>query len=622
VTRLAVLLAMLVAGPALADGLRSAFGPGDLTAAHHTPDGEPLPCEACHLPGDFVRADRCGTCHTQVFGLSQRSLGFHANRKEACASCHQEHRGEDARLIEFDPAAFDHDEADFPLDDGHRGVACARCHAPETWLGAGPGCAYCHEQPHGDRLLQPTRLADCATCHQPTTFADATMASSFDHNDPTAARFSLSGAHASADCGTCHQAAVFAPLPATCDGCHDSPHRAADGACDDCHDTGDWSAESVDHARLGFPLIGSHRTTACKSCHAADRLAPLPHDRCDRCHDDAHDGEFAPRDCGSCHDPRPPAFRAVQVDHSLWPLDGKHSSAACADCHGSGPQERWSGIDRTCGSCHDDVHGERFAPDPCSACHGVDGWKPAPTFDRADHGRTGFELTGRHADPACSVCHGDSAVPAPSSGCEGCHEDPHSGQVPGCPECHEPGGSWRSVAFEHPVEFALDDGHDGVTCRRCHSMADFAAASSECRACHDGDAPPRHFPGPCSQCHSAAAWTGAELDAGAHAAVGFPLRFAHARLGCEACHATARSGLSRCIDCHESEDPHRNLLGDDCAACHRENSWSRSTFNHRQTGWPLRSEHALAECNDCHSGGFVGTPRDCQQCHGEGTAWP
>ncbi|MEK6775974.1 MAG: cytochrome c3 family protein [bacterium] len=73
---------------------------------------------------------------------------------------------------------------------------------------------------------------------------------------------------------------------------------------------------------------------------------------------------------------------------------------------------------------------------------------------------------------------------------------------------------------------------------------------------------------------------------------------------------------SHCIDCHKDHDQHRGQLGDKCADCHEEETWSKTRYNHDKTKFPLKGKHKKASCDKCHPGERWGkTPGDCFVCH-------
>jgi hypothetical protein len=111
---------------------------------------------------------------------------------------------------------------------------------------------------------------------------------------------------------------------------------------------------------------------------------------------------------------------------------------------------------------------------------------------------------------------------------------------------------------------------------------------------------------------------------------------------CNSCHDTSdKSGQGRlCMDCHAHEnirDDLRQQSGyhgrlpegarNDCKHCHTEHEGrdagivllSPSTFDHRQSDFPLLDKHLRAECGACHKDGtrYSDAPAACYDCHRE-----
>lgn len=65
-----------------------------------------------------------------------------------------------------------------------------------------------------------------------------------------------------------------------------------------------------------------------------------------------------------------------------------------------------------------------------------------------------------------------------------------------------------------------------------------------------------------------------------------------------------------------SANPHVNLRGLACTACHTTNGWRDVSFDHRRTGTPLRGQHAAAPCAGCHDlRDFRTVANECRFCH-------
>ena len=63
-------------------------------------------------------------------------------------------------------------------------------------------------------------------------------------------------------------------------------------------------------------------------------------------------------------------------------------------------------------------------------------------------------------------------------------------------------------------------------------------------------------------------------------------------------------------------NPHVNLRGLVCTACHTTRNWHDVVFDHRKTATPLRGQHAIAPCTGCHNvRDFHTVAKECRSCH-------
>jgi hypothetical protein len=127
-----------------------------------------------------------------------------------------------------------------------------------------------------------------------------------------------------------------------------------------------------------------------------------------------------------------------------------------------------------------------------------------------------------------------------------------------------------------------------------------------------------------------------------HAAAQFlspgPLAAAHAKWEgdekCETCHSAGKGvPNAKCNACHEpiakaeaagSGLHGRKFKGQPCAKCHSDHHgrgfamirWDPKAFNHDDTGWPLRGDHAGTPCASCHkTKSYIGLAQACTSCH-------
>jgi len=580
-----VLIAMGSGGIASAQWL----SPGPLASDHAKLDNS-ASCEKCHAPGKRVEQERCLDCHKEVAGPLKAGKGFHAKLiREAgkgCEHCHSEHKGRSYPLIRWSP----------PAD--------------------------------------------------------------FDHGRETG--FGLTGAHAAAGCGACHDHRPgYQGAKTTCNGCHEDVHQGELGtSCDSCHTTTAFKPPALfDHAKTDFPLENKHAKVACSACHeraasgkVAYKLAGFQ--KCSTCHGDPHRGRTSLSPCTDCHTTAgwgdvknlPPAHSPAG-----WPLVGKHSDVACADCHGS---DLTAKVEKSCASCHEDAHEGRFGK-RCESCHNESGWK---NFKKTgfDHGKTRYPLVGEHRGVRCEQCHrrGGKTVykGIAFDRCDRCHREYHEGplqtvtRASACEGCHTEQGfdpSTFTVADHDEARFALDGSHRAAPCSACHvkpkgEATPLAIGVKTCAQCHDDphegqfDPQMKESGKSCATCHTAGGWKRSDFD---HDETAFPLRGVHADAACESCHKgepVQYKGLpTSCEGCHR--DPHLAQFTTapavkGCTDYHSEATWKQDPFDHAaKGGWPLEGSHAWESCQACHDsrplpdGGKVVHYRlgyrECEDCH-------
>ncbi|RMG30395.1 MAG: cytochrome C [Gammaproteobacteria bacterium] len=310
----------------------------------------------------------------------------------------------------------------------------------------------------------------------------------------------------------------------------------------------------------------------------------------------------------------------------------------CKKCHRAFRKRRQSDL---CLKCHDkvaaDIRGHRgwhgrdraAAVRECRTCHADHLGRKAKivSLDRStfDHDETDFPLHGAHQSVACEHCHerGKKYREAPHA-CKACHaEDSPHGRAfdTACRRCHTE-TTWHRVRFDHgKTDFPLEGKHARAACNACHPDNRFPKIPTRCVSCHRiDDAHAGQYGTRCGKCHDARSWKKARFD---HGKTDFPLRGAHRRVTCEACHTPQRKRLkidTACVSCHRKEDIHLGAYGKRCARCHDERGWSRHrAFDHDgKTKFPLRGAHRKVACALCHKGKLTEAARrgDCHACHG------
>lgn len=208
-------------------------------------------------------------------------------------------------------------------------------------------------------------------------------------------------------------------------------------------------------------------------------------------------------------------------------------------------------------------HGELGRP--CGECHTVDGWLPLRQPLGFEHESTGFPLLGSHQQASCSECHSNPVFSHVAVACADCHADAHAGELGfDCESCHTP-HTWenrRDYFDAHNRSlFPLFGTHATLDCSSCHEDQrpfEFATTPTECAGCHLDDYRTTANPN--------------------HLAAGFPI-------DCEVCHSPLSAG------------------------------WQGAVAFEHPPSFRLTGGHLRADCEDCHSSGFVGTPTDCAACH-------
>ncbi len=510
---------------------------------------------------------------------------------------------------------------------------CGACHASFDKRSQNRLCLACHRDVASDiagrhgfhgRTSAGTQL--CSDCHADHAGRGAAIVKfnprGFNHGQTD---YPLAGAHLRAPCAACHAGRPWRAAPTACVACHrkDDIHKGSLGdGCQRCHSELGWKTTSgFDHATTRFPLTGAHVRAACEACHSGGHFQGAP-TACVACHQrqDIHHGHLGPS-CSDCHSTA--AWSGAHFDHRRtgFALSGAHARIDCAACHAGA---RFEGTPRTCIACHadKDVHKGSFGTS-CGDCHTAQAW-PVTRFD---HARTGFALSGQHAELDCAACHKGPGTPAklPTT-CIACHADKDvhkGGNGPDCEKCHT-ADDWKITSFNHDTQtsFPLEGEHIKAACNACHIQpADQVKISSDCNACHVKDDSHQGQEGPqCASCHNARGWkTDVFFD---HDQTAFPLIGKHAAVPCAQCHASPRfkDAKTGCADCHRRDDKHNGALGPDCAECHTPADWKIWRFDHdAQTHFPLTGAHAGLACAACHTaparGGGARIGSDCVDCH-------
>jgi hypothetical protein len=471
---------------------------------------------------------------------------------------------------------------------GHADVEteCSSCHIMFDKPAQRKLCMDCHEDvasdigaPTGYHGLHPEARSDqCSSCHTDHEGRDAEIVilveGSFDHSFTD---FELSGAHLENECSDCHaNDEKHREAPSECIACHgdDTPHEETMGDdCASCHQSSEWADADFDHDTTDYPLVGKHQDAACLDCHEDPTFLNAP-TTCYGCHasDDAHDGRSG-QECETCHNPTD--WHDSSFDHvrdTEFPLEGKHSTLKCGECHSENPFE--DEMNKACASCHleDDKH-DKHRGDQCDTCHTSTEWAK-PVFDHDIH--TDYKLLGGHREIACIDCHVEPIFDvALMTSCDSCHldEDPHEGVLgTQCESCHTEVNWENPVFFDHDLtRFPLLGMHIEKACEDCHATRAFANEEMACVSCHrEDDTHHGNFQEQCAACHNPVAWDIWTFDHDTQTE--FLLEGAHVDVACDDCHRMSLDKIKAiggsCRDCHRAEDVHDGEFGSDCGRCH------------------------------------------------------
>ncbi|MBK7660055.1 MAG: cytochrome C [Betaproteobacteria bacterium] len=427
-------------------------------------------------------------------------------------------------------------------------------------------------------------------------------------------------------CGECHKA-VAADVQAKT-GYHGRAPEVPGKECRACHTdhkgrearVAAIDAGRFDHARTDFALKGGHAKPGleCKACHAAGKRWREAPGQCVECHrkDDTHKGSLGSK-CADCHNEKSWKEAAFDHDKTRFTLVGKHVDAKCAACHEKGYKD----TPRECVSCHrkDDTHKGRYGP-KCETCHDARNWDNHFPHDT----KTKFPLGGKHRLAKCDSCHKAPLYKEPlPTKCIGCHraDDVHKGaQGEACERCHND-RSWKGSTFDHDkgTKFPLRFKHREAKCEACHKAGLKAKLEKTCFACHKTDDTHKGgFGEKCESCHADKSWKTIAFDHERDAA--YELEGKHAQVKCDACHKAnpyVEPTPVRCEACHGGEkDPHQGQQGKLCEQCHDAKSWTKTTFNHARSRFPLAGSHVKVACDSCHkSKRYKDAPSECRACH-------
>jgi len=557
-----------------------------------------------------------------------------------------------------------HKDTAFPLDGRHLTVACASCHLNGVTKGTPTTCASCHWERRQDDVYRTRLGTACEQCHRTSTWS----AVRWDHAAATGVP--LNPAHKTVGCVGCHKGGQFTSTPTACVDCHrrdfeatTAPNHLASGfstVCESCHRATDvtFSQARFDH-NAEFPLVGTHATATCASCHVNGRYAGTPRD-CLGCHRTDYERAQTPNHvsagfstaCDSCHRPTDPAWRGASASFNhaeVFALVGQHAVQNCVACHANGV---YKGIARDCVGCHRTAYERTTSPShtaagfstACDSCHRPTDptWgSGSATFNHSQY----FALVGTHATQACTACHSSGAYKGTPRDCVGCHQADYertqnpshaaAGYSTTCDSCHRAtDATWQAARIDHNQYFPLVGRHSMTNCSSCHTGGAYKGTPRECFPCHQSQyertTAPNHaaagYSTACEACHRASdsSWQGARVD---HSQF-FPLAGRHSTTACTSCHVggTYKGTPRDCVGCHRTEYERTTApshaaarFPTSCEVCHRDSdaTWTQGRFTH--SWFPITSgRHSGNPCSACHQNASNYTEFTCLTCHTRG----
>ncbi len=209
----------------------------------------------------------------------------------------------------------------------------------------------------------------------------------------------------------------------------------------------------------------------------------------------------------------------------------------------------------------------------------------------------------------CLDCHEEVAADfEQQTGFHGLRTEVQNDQCASCHTEHEGRDAVIVImdeeTFDHRfTDFQLEGPHADADCADCHSPElKHREAPSECVDCHFEDQPHQEVMGTeCGSCHQPTEWLEAKFD---HDETDYPLLGKHREATCLDCHEdrTFASPATNCFGCHASDDRHEGRNEEECETCHNPRDWTDTSFDHqRDTDFELLGNHALLQCDDCHS---------------------
>ena len=415
----------------------------------------PLQCSQCHINGNYNLTDTaCVSCHLKDYQGTTDPNHVQAGLPQTCESCHS--------TTSWGSASFNHSTTGFALTGAHIPLQCSQCHINGNYNLTDTSCVSCHlkdfQGATDPNHVQAGIPQTCQSCHTTTSWGNAT----FNH---ATTGFALTGAHVPLQCSQCHVNGNYSLSSGACATCHlkdyqgtTDPNHAQAGfpqTCDSCHTTVSWANATFDHATTGFALTGAHVPLQCSQCHVNGNYS-LNSTACATCHVNDFNGTTNPnhvqsgfpQQCEVCHNTTAWIPSSFNHNNTAFPLTGKHTTVACANCH---VNNNYTSVPTDCFSCHksdyqtttNPNHTAAGFPTTCQTCHTTTAWTGATfnhTWFPTNHGNAGGVCSTCHTNSSdysvfsCTVCHGKSQTDSNHRGVNG-----YVYSSPNCYQCHRNG---------------------------------------------------------------------------------------------------------------------------------------------------------------------------------------
>jgi len=436
-----------------------------LTNSHIVP---PRTCTDCHTAaaGYNITVTTCVSCHQTDYNNATTPVNHAAAKFPlTCEGCHD--------TIQWTDGVFNHDSTGWSLTGSHTVPprACIDCHVNGNYGITVTTCVSCHQTDYNNALTPVNHITanfptTCDTCHDTIQWTDG----KFDHSSTG---WALTNSHTVPPraCTDCHTAtAGYTITTTTCVSCHQTDYNNATTpvnhtaakfplTCDGCHDTIQWTDGTFNHATTGWTLTNSHTVPprACTDCHTATAGYTITSTACVNCHQTDYNNTNAPphatsgfpTTCDTCHDMIAWTDATFNHNNTAFPLQGAHTTTACALCH---VNNNYTTLPTDCYGCHsadyngttNPVHSTAGFPTTCLTCHTT--WVTTNWLG-ATFNHTWFPMTHGNANSVCATC----------------HTNPNDYTVFQCTGCH---GNNNSANFHHPNVNGYV--YNSVNCYACH----------------------------------------------------------------------------------------------------------------------------------------------------------